>query len=194
MEVEIVGRSVEHGKKGSVQIWMDAGYTIFASEGPSSIQIERLARHLNKNKSGFYYFFKDREFFMECLMKEHLRRLNSMTIRIREIRLFDPEYVDFLLEHREEFFFQVQLTKNREEESFNSILEVFNQRISAAVLPVWSDYVEAPIELADRLWGMTRDALYCRATASNFNFGWLRGQVNEARQLVHVQNPQAIAV
>lgn len=194
MELEIVGRSVEHGKKGSIQTWMDAGYTIFSLEGPSSIQIERLARYLNKNKSGFYYFFKDREFFLECLMKEHVGRLNSITSQIREVRHFDPEYFELLIKYKEEFFFQIQLMKNRETELFNTVLNIFNTRISAAVIPVWSDYLDTSVEVADKLWGMTRDTLYCRATGANFSFVWLRELASEARQIVNFQNSRAMAI
>jgi AcrR family transcriptional regulator len=194
MRLEIVGKSVEHGKRGSIQAWLDAGYSIFSSEGPASIQTERLARHLNKNKSGFYYFFKDREFFLESLMEEHLGRLNSMTNQIRQIRHFDPEYLEFLIEYKEVFFFQIQLMKNRETELFNTVLNIFNRQICAAVIPVWSDYLNTPIDVADKLWGMTRDSLYCRATATNFNFTWLRQLASEARLIVNFQNSQAMAV
>src|SRR5690606_3593500 len=194
MELKIAGGFAAHGKKGSIETWMDAGYGIFSSEGPASIQVERLARCLNRNKSGFYYFFKDREVFLESLMDEHLRRLNSMTLQIRQIRHFDPEYLEFLIQHKEAFFFQIQLMKNRETGLFSSVLDIFNQRICAAVIPVWSDYLDASIEVADKLWGMTRDSMYCRATAANFNFSWLRELAGEARLIVNFQDSQAMAV
>jgi hypothetical protein len=43
--------------KKTIQGWLDVGYKIFAHEGPEGIQVERLARILGVNKSGFYHFF-----------------------------------------------------------------------------------------------------------------------------------------
>ena len=193
MGTEIEGIAVGHGKKGSIQTWMDAGYSIFSSEGPASVQIERIARNLNKNKSGFYYFFKDREFFLECLMKDHLRRLNEMTRKIREIQNFDPEYFNFMISHKEEIFVQIQLMKNREIELYQGVLNLFDSRISAAVIPVWSDYLDSSIEVANKLWGMSRDTLYCRATRENFSFSWLNEMAGEARQIAGFHHSQAMA-
>ena len=130
---------------------------------------------------------------MECLMNEHLVRLNALTYRIREIRKFDPEYFAFLVEHKEVFFFQVQLVKNREIELFNSILNRFNARIAGAVIPIWSDYLESTIEVADKLWGLFRDAMYCRSTRDNFTCDWLADLMSEAKLIVSNQNSSAMA-
>lgn len=194
MEFGIARFTEEHGKKGSLQTWVKEGYAIFSSEGPSSIQIERIARNLNKNKSGFYYFFKDRDNFLECLMNEHLDRLNSLAFQIREIRQFEPEYINLTIEHREVFLFQIQLVKNREMTLFQNTLSRFNSRISAAVIPVWSDYLEVSIAIAEKLWGMTRDALYCRASRENFTYHWLLDLVNEAKLIASPQNALPLAI
>ncbi|OOG74832.1 TetR/AcrR family transcriptional regulator [Algoriphagus sp. A40] len=193
MEIGIVRKTGEHGKKGSLQSWVEEGYSIFSSEGPSSIQIERVARNLNKNKSGFYYFFKDRDNFLECLMNEHLDRLNSLAFQIRGIKQFEPDYLNLSIDHLEVFFFQIQLVKNRETTLFQNTLSRFNSRISAAVIPVWSDYLEVSIEVAEKLWGLTRDALYCRASKENFTYNWLLDLVNEAKLIGSYQNSPTLA-
>mgnify|MGYP006182290595 CR=1 FL=1 len=54
MEIEIVRKAGDQNKRGSLQSWIEEGYSIFSSEGPASIQVERVARNLKKNKSGFY--------------------------------------------------------------------------------------------------------------------------------------------
>ncbi|HSF55556.1 MAG TPA: TetR/AcrR family transcriptional regulator [Algoriphagus sp.] len=194
MEIQIVSRAKEHGKKGSLQSWVEEGYSIFSQEGPSSIQVERIARSLNKNKSGFYYFFKDRESYIDSLMQEHLNRLISLTYQIMEIRQFEPEYFNLMIEHREVFFFQLQLVKNRETELFKTTLNQFNNRISAAVIPVWSDYLESSIEVAEKLWGFTRDAIYCRATKDNFGYHWLADLVSEAKLIASFQNSLPVEI
>ena len=46
------------------QRWMNEGYDLFAREGPEGIQVERLARVLGLNKSGFYHHFGDRNTYL----------------------------------------------------------------------------------------------------------------------------------
>ena len=193
MRLEVFGNAGIRGRKGSMQTWVEEGYAIFSLEGPSSIQVERVARSLGKNKSGFYYFFKDRERFVDCLMSEHLGRLNSITRQIREIQYFDPEYIHLLIEHREAFLFQIQLLRNREVGLFENISDQFSAKISAAVIPVWSDYLDASIEVANRLWSMTREAISSRATKDSFTFGWLLDVVSEAKLIASCQSSQTVA-
>lgn len=190
MKIDFVNKTGGDVKKGRMQSWVKEGYSIFSKEGPASIQVERLARNLKKNKSGFYYFYKDRESFLDGLMQEHLDRLNSLTFQIREVRQFEPEYLNLLTEHREVLFFQIQLVKNRETELFNRTLSQFNSRITTAILPVWSDYVEASMEISEKLWGMTRDSMYCRATQDNFDYDWFVDLVSNAKLIANYQNSQ----
>ena len=43
-------------KSNTSQKWIEAGYERFAHEGPHGIQVERLARIIGVNKSGFYHY------------------------------------------------------------------------------------------------------------------------------------------
>jgi hypothetical protein len=42
-------------KKNSIRTWLEAGYDQFADEGLEGLQIERLSRITNLNKSGYYH-------------------------------------------------------------------------------------------------------------------------------------------
>ena len=126
-------------------------------------------------------------------MSEHIARLNFITRQIREIQYFDPEYIHLLIEHREAFLFQIQLLRNREVGLFENISDQFSARISAAVIPVWSDYLDVSVEVADRLWSMTREAISSRATKDSFTFGWLLDVVSEAKLIASCQSSQTVA-
>jgi AcrR family transcriptional regulator len=52
-------------------LWTEEGYNIFAKEGLDAIQVERLARILHLNKSGFYHYFGDLEGYCVELIKMH---------------------------------------------------------------------------------------------------------------------------
>ncbi len=130
---------------------------------------------------------------MECLMQEHLERLDSITYEIRGIRDFEPDYMNLMVAHREVVFFQIQLVKNREVEQFREVLDRFNLRIAGAVIPIWSDYLESSIEVADKLWAFTRDAIYCRATRESFTLKWLMELMGEAKLVAASTGPQMLA-
>ena len=51
--------------------WTEVGYDLFAHEGLDGIQVERLARILQLNKSGFYHYFGDLEGFCMELFALH---------------------------------------------------------------------------------------------------------------------------
>ncbi|HMG91387.1 MAG TPA: helix-turn-helix domain-containing protein [Chryseolinea sp.] len=51
-----------------IEIWLKAGYKLLGREGMEGVKIERIARVLNLNKSGFYYYFKTMEGFLTCLL------------------------------------------------------------------------------------------------------------------------------
>ena len=57
--------------KETINRWIEAGYEIFAHEGPEGVQIEKLARKVGLNKSGFYHYFSDRDVFFTRLLEYH---------------------------------------------------------------------------------------------------------------------------
>jgi AcrR family transcriptional regulator len=58
-------------KPATYRVWIENGYALFAQDGLDGIQVERLAKMVSLNKSGFYHYFGDRESFLEELMKHH---------------------------------------------------------------------------------------------------------------------------
>ncbi len=61
-------------KKEINKAWINAGYQIFAYEGPNGLKVERLAKAVGKNKSSFYHLFGDLEIFIDHLLKHHQHR------------------------------------------------------------------------------------------------------------------------
>lgn len=62
------------GKTNNASVWTEGGYKIFANEGTEGIQVERLARILNLNNSGFYHYFGDLKSFIDELLKLHEKK------------------------------------------------------------------------------------------------------------------------
>ena len=49
--------------------WLSKALELFASTGECGLRVENLARELGVSKSGFYFHFKDREDFLQQLLK-----------------------------------------------------------------------------------------------------------------------------
>ena len=106
-------------KKGL--IWLEQGYLLFAEEGIEGIQIERLARILQLNKSGFYYYFGDLEGYYAELLKLHEERAVCFVKAIGCLKQFNPGFIDLSIAYAAGTMFQVQLTRHRHHSSFNEI-------------------------------------------------------------------------
>jgi len=48
--------------------WINLGYRLFSEEGVTGIVVEKMAKKLKVNKSGFYWHFKTKEKFIEQLI------------------------------------------------------------------------------------------------------------------------------
>jgi hypothetical protein len=46
-----------------------AGYELLSTDGMEGIKVERLARNLALNKSGFYHYFKAMDVFVKSLLR-----------------------------------------------------------------------------------------------------------------------------
>ena len=99
-------------------LWAAAGYELFAKEGLEGIQVERLARILQLNKSGFYHYFADLEGFCQELIQLHRRKMDLLLSEVREIKKLDPDYLLLLVKYTSTVMFQVQITRNKDQYSF----------------------------------------------------------------------------
>ena len=86
-------------KPTTYQVWIENGYKIFAQDGLDGIQVERLSKFVNLNKSGFYHYFGDRETFLEQLMKHHMQIARALAEDFRNMEQIDPDFFHLLLKY-----------------------------------------------------------------------------------------------
>ena len=58
--------------KLKTEAWVKAGYKLFGKEGMEAIKVERLARILQLNKSGFYHYFGSMKSYLKSLLQYHI--------------------------------------------------------------------------------------------------------------------------
>ena len=161
--------------------WIEKGYELFAEEGPESIQIERLARELNLNKSGFYHYFGDRDVFFSGLMEHHFIMNGHFYDDVLKLKRFDPDYFHLLIKYKTTLLVQAQLRKQSGIHVYEEEFRKIKNRNDKAVVPLWAAYLKIPDnqKLAHELWEILRDVFYMRLNTENLTFDFIYSLVSD---------------
>lgn len=172
-------------KAKNSKLWVEKGYTLFAEEGLDGIQVERLARMVARNKSGFYHYFSDLEGFCEELIKLHEQKTDDFVKDVLGAKTLDPDFFLVLSKHAYMVMFQVQLTRNKRSFLFFEASKEVDEKVNFAVYRMWSDYlgVHNNADLATRYFSLIRDMFYTRISFQNFNYPFLQSIAVEAKGL-----------
>lgn len=170
----------------NAHVWINAGYELFAREGLEGLPVERMARILSLNKSGFYHYFGTRDIYFELLMNHHYHMVDLLIDDIGKIRTFDPGYLQVMVNHPVTVLATMQLVKNRHIKLFDHAYSEVKHKINGAIVTLWSDYlgVSDRPELALRYFEMTQALFYTRVTYHNLNYEFLRQVALEAKEIL----------
>jgi AcrR family transcriptional regulator len=173
-------------KSGGYSVWVEAGYDLFAHEGVDGIQVERIARILGLNKSGFYHYFGDRDSYFEGLMKHHLSLGQQFINEISVISTYDPEYLTVMIKYPLFVMANMQLVRNRHIPLLNKTYHDYCSKAEVFILPLWKNHLglnEQP-DLAKRYYELVRDMLYSRMSFENITYDFFHEVASEARVII----------
>lgn len=167
------------------QKWINAGYQQFSEEGLDGILVERIAKILNLNKSGFYYYFGDRDFYLEQLLKFHLTQCEGMALEMRMMTRFDPDFFTTIMNHKLSVMVQMQLLRFRHHDRCNAYYVQVNQLLDKEIIPEWSTFIGIQNDpaLALQFFRLTRDLFYSRITPGNINHDFIRNLIYEVKEV-----------
>jgi len=167
------------------QTWISAGYELFSQEGYEGIQIERLARIVDLNKSGFYHYFGNRDTYFKHLMKHHLHYAGILVETVQSIRSFVPEYIQFLNSFRTPVLAQMQLMRENHHPLFAKTFDDVNKIVDVALLPIWAEFIGIPENpaLALRYFEFFRDMFYARMNKHNLSYEMMHSICLEAKDI-----------
>ena len=173
-------------KHKNLSVWTEAGYDLFSHEGLDGIQVERLARILQLNKSGFYHYFGDLEGYCIELIALHDKKVAQFLKEVGEIKNLDPDYLYLLIRNANTVMFQVQLTRNQKNHFFYTASEIVDQRVNVAVRQKWCESmdVSADSDLGIRYYAIIRDMFYRRISFQNLNYNYLHKLVVDAKAIL----------
>ena len=163
--------------------WIKEGYSLLAKEGPAGIQVERLARIIGVNKSGFYHHFGDRDCYLEELTRYHENLTKKFTSEVIQLKHFDPDYFEVLVEYKDSFFVDMHLGRYRVNSKLNGTLNSGRNVNEKKIIPLWEEYINVTDnpELAFDIWKVVRDAVFLRLTYNDMNVESINRAVNDIR-------------
>ena len=151
-------------KSKHASVWTEQGYSLFAEDGLDGMQVERPARILQLNKSGFYHYFGDMEVFCAELLRLHEQKADDFYKEIRYIKTIDPEYFQKVVEHKLTMMFQVQLYHTKSKPAYYNLAEMIDEKEGPILQHVWNEYLGFGdnADLAIRYFIIVRDMAYRR--------------------------------
>lgn len=164
--------------------WLNVGYQLFSEEGHEGIQVERLARILGLNKSGFYHYFENTDNYFINLTQKHHELADEMIVKIGELDSFDPEFINLLMEYSTAILFQMQLVKNNHVPLFSKTQADVTMKFRKAILPLWSSYLGIEEELAIKMWNYVRGNFFAQLTSKGMSHEYINATVSEAKILI----------
>jgi AcrR family transcriptional regulator len=173
-------------KKNSKNTWIEAGYNQFAAEGLEGIQVERLARITCLNKAGYYHYFGDRDAFLEKLMEHHLQIAVHMAEDLRQMREFDPHFMEVLIKYATPVMAHNQLVRNRHEQLLVDTYNKVNDMVDPIVSKSFADFIgfKDHLEFSTRYYYQVRDTFYSQITFERMNYPFLRDFMHQAREVI----------
>lgn len=169
----------------SYNAWIKAGYELFAQEGPEGIQIERLARILDLNKSGFYHYFGNHDTYFQQMMHYHLQQVQLLVVSIQSIHKFMPGFAQLLSDFSTTILVQKQLQRAGHLPIFANTYEEVNNQLEPHILPIWADFIEIPENpmLALRYLEFIKDIFYARVTPATLHVEFIFDFCIEAKEI-----------
>lgn len=169
-------------RRNNLSAWAEQGYALFAEEGLNGIQVERLARILQRNKSGFYHYFGDLDIFYLELLALHQKKALVYMDDLRCIQRIDPEYFEAVLRHKATVIFQSQLVRTSEPIAMK-VAEIVDKDVASVLSNTWTEYLgflDSP-SLAMLYFAIVRDMCYARMNSRNISSVFLRCLITEAK-------------
>jgi AcrR family transcriptional regulator len=168
-------------------LWLEAGYQLFALEGPAALQVEPLARNLNRSKSSFYHHFGDLAAFRGALLERHLTQARMLAHRESQCANLDPDLILLLLEFRTDLLFSRQLRIHMREPAFARCLQAASEAIGPEFWALWAremDLATRP-DASRALYDRLQDTFFLQLTHETLTEDALRGFFQQVRQLVN---------
>ncbi len=157
------------------EIWIITGYENFALEGLSGLKIEPLAKKVGKSKSSFYHHFADVDYFLDFLLKLHIKNTCIISLKERNAQNIDPELINIIIEHKIDFLFNKQLRLYQNLKLFPETLNQSNNIVGNLLTMEWTNHLNKRLtkKQTDAILSLVIQNFFLQITVENLNQKWL---------------------
>jgi AcrR family transcriptional regulator len=169
------------------QAWIETGYSLFSLDGYDGVQVERLARTLDLNKSGFYHYFGDRKSYLEALMSKHVNLADSMVQDFNQVQHFDPQFMEVLIKYTTPVMVHNQLVRNRHDDLFIQTYHQVNAIVDPVVARLFAGFIgfQDHVDFTTKYYSQVRDMFYTQISFERMNYPFLRDFMHQAKEVIH---------
>ena len=126
------------------EAWIKAGYKLFAKKGIEGIKVERLARILQLNKSGFYHYFGSMNIYLKNLLCYHVQMAKVLAEEAATCENLDPDLLLFIIKHKTFFLVESQLLVRGKLGDFGPNIDEAGKIFNKEILPLWRKTTPLP--------------------------------------------------
>jgi AcrR family transcriptional regulator len=169
-----------------IETWTKAGYELLATDGLSGIKIERLARILSLNKSGFYYYFGTMEGFLKPLFQHHARVAEVVAAEIAHCENIDPDLLHLIIRHRTFFLVESQLLVKSNHARMEHDMDEAWRIITKELISLWRRIGDVPEEetVVHAYFNIIRHFFYARIDPDNIDYKFLHSLAAEMNEVL----------
>jgi AcrR family transcriptional regulator len=169
-----------------INAWVKAGYKLLGTEGTEGMKIERLARILKLNKSGFYYYFGSMESYVARLLEYHTEQAKTISEEITGCENIDPDLLLVIVKYKEFFLVESQLLVKSRPWPFGGNFDEAGQIVSNILLPLWrkTSGLQVDSRAAMGYLNIIRHFFYARIDREHINYEFLHELTSETREVL----------
>jgi AcrR family transcriptional regulator len=171
--------------KTKTEEWIKAGYELFSNEGIESLKVERLARSLELNKSGFYHYFGSMNTYLKYLMEYHINKAKDLTEEIAGCQNIDPDLLHLIIRHKSFFLIESQLLVKCRPAQFGEDIGIGKAAsiVTLKLLPLWRKFTLLPDDssTATAYLNIILHFFYARINSDNINYEFLHALTFETQ-------------
>lgn len=173
--------------KLKIEAWVKAGYKLFGKEGIEGIKVERLARNLQLNKSGFYHYFGSMRSYLKSLLQYHVSLSKSIAEEIASCENFDPDLLNLIIKHRAFFLVESQLLLKSKPSYFSADVDEASKIINKKLLPLWRKETQLPEDSVAALsyLNIILHFFYARINSDNLSYQFLHSLTFETEEVLN---------
>jgi len=163
--------------------WIRTGYSLFARDSKSALNVDKIAKVVGKSRSSFYHNFYDLEDFRDQLFSYHYEQAKKFQKTSILIDDLFPEFIQLMVKYKDWVFFQKQIFLLRFEdprylEAFDKVRSVTEEHTASLWIKT-AGLGKSPVSQIRQFFFVIRENFYTRLDYDNWTVEAILKEITE---------------